>query len=194
MSFPNAELYNELRAIAKRFMSRERRDHTLSPTDLFHEAYTRLGPILSATSTGAKGPGEATSGAETLPALFTITMRRVLIDHARKRSRRIRKLTRLAVPSQTLNSFGCATSEEDRADQILVLDTALKRLAIDYPVHAKIVEYKFFGGMTFLQCAKNLDIGEATVHRYWNFARAWINREMHRIDTGLAIEIDRAED
>jgi len=182
MRLNNPETYEELRSLAKHFMSGERKDHTFSGTDLFHEAYSRLSPMLKVSE----------SEVDSLRALFAVTMRRILIEHARKRSRRVRKLTNLAVPTQNLSTLGCATTEEDRADHTLTLDAALQRLAVDYPLHAKIVEYKFFGGMTFLQCSMHLEIGEATVHRYWNFARAWISREMHRIETGLARGIDRS--
>jgi DNA-directed RNA polymerase specialized sigma24 family protein len=72
------------------------------------------------------------------------------------------------------------SSENDYADRLVELDLALHQFAKQYPVHSKVVELKYFGGLTVLQCAEQLDIGAATVQRYWNFARAWIGREMEK--------------
>ena len=181
MSFPNSELYHEIRAIAKRFMSRERRDHTLSPTDLFHEAYARLSPFLSA-EVGSCVAGEAADRRNTLPSLFAITMRRVLIDHARKRARRRRRLARVGwIEPADANSYA-SQCEENHAVRLLDLDEALTRFALKYPLHAKIVELKYFGGLTVVECAEEVDLCPATTQRYWNFARAWIARELSRIE------------
>jgi RNA polymerase sigma-70 factor (ECF subfamily) len=172
MSFSHPELYRELRAIARRFMSRERVDHTLSPTDLFHEAYTRLAPVLNHASTNVKS----------LPGLFAITMRRILIDHARKRARKQRKMTRVGSLTHMMEVSCEADSQEKTAITLLELDQALTRLAAVYPVHAQVVEMKFFGGMTVAECAEEIGICRATTQRYWNFARAWIARELDRIE------------
>lgn len=180
MSRTNEETYEELRLLAKRFMIGEREDHTLSGTDLFHEAYSRLLPMFQVSE----------SELHRVRSLFAVTMRRILIEHARKRFRRIEKLRRLAVPLHSLGAYGCATPEDDRAEHLLNLNIALQRLSVDYPVHAKIIEYKFFGGMTVMECSELLGIGEATVHRYWTFARAWIGREMRRLRTGFEPAVD----
>jgi RNA polymerase sigma factor (TIGR02999 family) len=152
-------------------MQRERKSHTLSATDLFHEAYARLHALMSEPENfQAKAKG-----------LFAITMRRVLLEHARKRNRRMRISAQLPSPSEKTLWLHAARQGEF-AEKLIDLDQALERLAQDYPIHAKIVELRYFGGMTVLQCAEHLGIGSATVQRYWTFARAWIGREMERID------------
>jgi RNA polymerase sigma factor (TIGR02999 family) len=172
MKLLTSELYRELRELAKNYMRGERKDHTLSGTDLFHEAYSRLHPSLPTLSNES---GD-------LRALFAITMRRILLDHARKKTRRARLVARIAIPDNQLDRFSATTSEEDNAERLLELDEALQRFAEKYPIHAQVVELKYFGGMTVQQCADHLGICTATVQRYWNFARAWIGREMERIE------------
>lgn len=173
MSLPTPEMYRELRMMAKSIMRAERKGHTLSATDLFHESYSRLQPLLSST---AKDIGE-------FRALFALTMRRVLIDHARKRTRRLRRFSRVAIASDQVDRFIDFTRDhDDYADKLLELDLALGRFAEIFPLHAKVVELKYFGGLTVQQCAEQLEIGPATVQRYWNFARAWIGREMEKTE------------
>lgn len=171
MHTPSAELYRELRSLARSLMRGERRGHTLSPTDLFHEAYTRLNPFLTESE---KEIGE-------FRGLFAMTMRRVLVEHARKRSRRMRRLARVAVPSDQFLNVLDAHKSNLHMDRLLELDLALRRLSEVFPDHAQVVELKYFGGFTVAQCAEQLEIGQATVQRYWNFARAWIGREMEKI-------------
>jgi RNA polymerase sigma factor (TIGR02999 family) len=108
-------------------------------------------------------------------------MRRVLIDYARKHARRARLLARSAFYDNKLDLLKAPTSEEENADKLLELDEALQRFAQKFPAQAEVVELKYFGGMTVQQCADDLGICTATVQRYWNFARAWIGREMERI-------------
>lgn len=167
----NAEIYQELHNLAKGFMRRERRDHTLSPTDLFHEAYSRL--------RGHLPTHEAQIGQ--LRGLFAVAMRRVLIEHARKHSRRKRLIPRCFLEPDDLDGLLVIDTDEDLSMHLLDLDTALARLSEHYPIEAKVVELKYFGGMTVKQCSEYLEICPATVQKYWNFARAWIGREMERI-------------
>lgn len=171
MSMPSVEMYRELRSLARSLMRGERRGHTLSPTDLFHEAYTRLNPFLTESE---KEIGE-------FRGLFAMTMRRVLVEHARKRSRRMRRLGRVAVPSDQFLTVLDVHDGKLHLDRLLDLDLALRRLSEVFPVHAQVVELKYFGGLTVAQCAEQLGIGQATVQRYWNFARAWIGREMEKL-------------
>ncbi|MFM8173079.1 MAG: ECF-type sigma factor [Pirellulaceae bacterium] len=163
------ELYQQLRSVARRFMGREHLNHTLSPTDLFHEAFARVQPRLLSPAIGVQD----------VRALMAATMRRVLIDHARKKLRRHRKLPRSA------NSVDqCSDPLLDQGDRLssdlLALDEALRRLADRHPHYAQLVELKFFGDMTIPQCAQHLGISEATVERYWAFSRAWLLRELRR--------------
>lgn len=171
MNLITEELYRELHELAKSYMRGERKDHTLTGTALLHEAYTRLRPALS---DAAADNGE-------VRARFAITMRRILIDHARKKSRRARLVARFALYDNGLEQLCDSTPEEDDANKLLELDEALQRFAQKYPIHSQVVELKYFGAMTVQQCADHLGICQATVQRYWNFARAWIGREMTRI-------------
>lgn len=175
MHTPSVEMYRELRSLARSLMRGERRGHTLSPTDLFHEAYTRLNPFLA----------ESEQDIGEFRGLFAMTMRRVLVEHARKRARRMRRLARVAVPSDQFVTVLHVDDGNLHLDRLLELDLALRRLSEVFPVHAQVVELKYFGGLTVVQCAEQLGIGQATVQRYWNFARAWIGREMEKLgETG----------
>ena len=166
----SAELYSELHKLAHYFIRSERKDHTMSGTDLFHEAFSRLRPSLPIVVSDS---GE-------LRALFAITMRRILLDHARKKLRRERILSRVFL-EQDLDCVCGSKIEDEHAEKLIDLDESLRRLQSIYPLHAQIVEMKYFGGMTVQQCGEHLGICNATVQRYWNFARAWIGREMERI-------------
>ncbi|MFN5771352.1 MAG: ECF-type sigma factor [Pirellulaceae bacterium] len=163
------ELYQQLRSVARRFMGRESANHTLTPTDLFHEAFARVQPRLLSPAIGVHD----------IRALMAATMRRVLIDHARKKLRRHRKLPRAATSVDQ-----CSDPLLDQGDRLsfdlLTLDEALRRLADQHPTHAQLVELKFFGNMTIPQCSQQLGISEATVERHWAFSRAWLLRELSR--------------
>ena len=72
--------------------------------------------------------------------------------------------------------------QEEQAIKLLQLDEALSRFSVQYPKHATLVEMRFFGGMSVADCSENLGICRVTTQRYWNFSRAWIHREMARIE------------
>ena len=158
-------LYSELRAMANRLMNRERGSHTLQPTALVHEAFLRL---VDAEKVGDKGHLHFLDAA-------AVTMRRVLIDHARasKAERRgggeIRKRVTLA---------GVLDDAPSDDVDIAALDEALQQLAAFNERHAKIVELRFFGGMSGEQIAAHLDISRSTVVRELTFSRAWLKRQM----------------
>ena len=166
--FSNEQIYGQLRDLARSLMRLERKNHTLSATDLIHEAYGRLRPHLSLDETDFR----------LIRSMFATTMRRVLIDHARKRSRRNRKLIRTAIPNSMLDHFVGTSDGEDQADRLLELDSALKKFSQLYPIHGQIVELRFFGGLNFDECALELGVCSMTVQRYWKFSRAWIAREI----------------
>jgi RNA polymerase sigma factor (TIGR02999 family) len=168
--FTNDQIYGQLKGLARNFMRGERKDHTLSATDLFHEAYGRLRPHLDLD----------TPDFPLIRSMFATAMRRVLIDHARKRSRRNRRLMRTAVPNSLLDHFSGLGDEDDQADRLLELDSALVKFSQLYPLHAQIVELRFFGGLNFEECAAELGVCSMTVQRYWKFSRAWIAREIIR--------------
>jgi RNA polymerase sigma factor (TIGR02999 family) len=158
-------VYHELHAIATRYFGRERRDHTLQATALVHEAYIRLvDQNLIDWQNRLHFLGIA-----------AVMMRRILVDHARARSavRRGEGLNR--VPFED----AMATCEQ-RAVEIVALDEALSRLAKMDAVQAKVVELRFFGGMSVEETAQALKISTPTVKRYWQSARAWLRAEISK--------------
>jgi RNA polymerase sigma factor (TIGR02999 family) len=169
MDQPTQGFYQELRTIAYSLIRREYRRHTLSPTDLFHEAYVRL---------GARMHGLARELRST-KALFIITMRRILIDHARRRLARERALRNcLLNGGKFLESIEISPEGASKASQLVLLEEALILFAKEYPSHAKVVESKYFGGMTIPECAEHLGKSESTIQRRWEFSRAWLNAKI----------------
>ena len=150
-------VYDELRRAAGHLMGAERPDHTLAPTALVHEAYLKL-----VDQTRVEWQSRAHFFAVAAQAI-----RRILVDHARqKRSlKRGGGHTRLSLDERLIASF------EDSIDT-LALDEALRRLADTHPRHARIVEARFFGGLSIADTAAVLDISTATVEREWRYARA----------------------
>lgn len=172
MDVSGQDIYSELKTLARAYMRRERRNHTLTPTDLFHEAYCRVYPRI-------------THGSERIHevrAIFAVTMRRVLIDHARKRTRRQRIL--FPVFMRVEECMNPTDLDRDRYELELLelLNRALEAMVEKYPVHAKLVELKVFGGETIENCAELLGISKATVQRHWRFSKAWLIREIKRIE------------
>ena len=158
-------VYAELRQIAARQLRHERHDHTLQPTALVHEAWLRLVQTNRLTwQNRAHFLGVAAE-----------LMRRVLVDHARRRSAGIRGggETRLVL-DEALN---VASS---RDVNLLALDDALTSLAALDPRQSKIVELKYFGGLEIEEIAEVVGISPATVKRDWQWARAWLHREISR--------------
>lgn len=158
-------LYTELRAIAERMMKSERRSHTLQPTALVHEAFLRLVDAEGATTRGHLYFLDAAA----------VTMRRVLVDHARaaKTDRRGGAELRKQV---TLHGIIAEESGEDV--DLAVLDAALLELEQLSPRRAKIVELRFFAGMTGQQIADHMEISASSVTRDLAFSRAWLQRRM----------------
>ena len=161
--------YAELLQLARSVMRRERRNHTLTPTDLFHEAYYRLQPHLN----------DGESQRQDIRALFAVAMRRVLIDYARKRNRRLSKLAPSHLPVENCSN---PMQDPDRYEVLRLerLESALKTFAVDYPIHAKLVELRVFGGQKMDVCAELLGISEATAQRHWNFSKATLMREIKK--------------
>ncbi len=156
-------VYAELREIARARMAGERSNHTLSPTALVHEAWLRL--------IGSDTP--AFSGKRHFLAIAAIAMRRVLIDHARGLLRDKRGGGQIAV---TLPE----DVPGDHLDpaQLLELDAALERLAALDADMARVVELRYFGGLTVEEAAEALDMAPRTINRHWTAARAWLAREL----------------
>ena len=154
-------VYDELRAIAARELRRERPGHTLQPTALAHEAYLKM---------AAAGGLEASDRGHFL-AVVARVIRRILVDHARERGRIKRGGDHVHV--QLIEALAGGTV--DRAPDFAELDHALDRLADADSIAAKVVEMKFYGGMTLAEIADTLDISRATVSRKWTWARAWLH-------------------
>jgi RNA polymerase sigma factor (TIGR02999 family) len=154
-------VYDELRKLAAARMAAEAHGHTLSPTALVHEAYLRL-----VGDEQFDGRGHFFSAAAT-------AMRRILIERARRKLRRIRGGGR---KRQELDADLIAAPVPD--NDLLALDAALARLSERDPVKARLVELRYFAGLTGEQAAEILGISPKTADRYWVYTRAWLRREM----------------
>jgi RNA polymerase sigma factor (TIGR02999 family) len=164
-------VYRELRAIARRRLRDERRGHTLDTTALVHEAYLKLVQLDRV---------EWQSRAHFL-AIAARVMRNILVDHALRRRRIKRGGGAPLVPLEeaaNLPAGEAANLPAREADRILDLDRALDRLAALNPRHARVVECRFFGGMTIEETAAALEVSGATVERDWALLRVWLGREL----------------
>lgn len=158
-------VYEELRRIAHAHLARERADHTLNTTALMHEAYIRLVRLDRIDWRGRVH----------FLAMASRTMRRVLIDHAKARGRD----KRAGGQAVTLSTeHGVADDAAGVLDDLLALDEALKRLEEVSPRQVRIVECRFFGGLSLEETAEALGISLATVKRDWLLCRAWLNRAL----------------
>jgi RNA polymerase sigma factor (TIGR02999 family) len=158
-------VYNELRRLAHFHLHKERPDHTLQSAALVHEAYLRL--------VGVEAP--LWEGRTHFFAIASQLMRQVLVDYARRRGAGKRGG---GVCLLSLQDVG----EKARGKEmdIIALDDALQRLAEIDPRQSRIVEMRFFGGLTLKEISTALEIGTATVQRDWTAARAWLHREISR--------------
>jgi RNA polymerase sigma factor (TIGR02999 family) len=157
-------VYEELRQIARRQLSSERGDHTLQPTALVHEAYLKLSRLDRIEW----------SSREQFFAVAAQAMRRILVDHAVSRRAAKRGGGRTPVPLDEV-----VLVSEDDAEQVLVLNDLLSRLEQMEPRLGRVVECRYFAGMSTEETAAALGISAATVKRDWTMARAWLNREMN---------------
>jgi RNA polymerase sigma factor (TIGR02999 family) len=158
-------VYKELRRLAHFHLRKERPDHTLQSAALVHEAYLRLvggAPLLW-------------EGRTHFFAIASQLMRQILVDYARRRGAGKR------------GGSVCVLSLEDASEKargkemdIVALDDALRALAEIDPRQSRIVEMRFFGGLTLEEISTALEIGPATVQRDWTAARAWLHREISR--------------
>ena len=157
-------MYDELRRIAGGFLQNERPDHTLQPTALVHEAYLRM-----ADQRQARWQNRAQ-----LLGIFARMMRRILLDHAGARAR-LKRGGKDAVRITFDDSFEIGKQSELNLQEI---DEALQRLRVIDVNQEKIVEMRFFGGLTIEEIAKALEVSPATVKREWSFAKRWLQREL----------------
>ncbi len=156
-------VYEELRDIAERYMRAQHGAHTLQTTALVNEAYIRL------VAREAQG-WESRSH---FIGVAAKAMRSVLVDHARRRNTGKRGGARRRVPLE-----GAAILTEDPSDDLIAIDEALSRLSASDAQKGRVVELRFFGGLTNEETASVLDISTATVKREWRFARAWLYSEL----------------
>lgn len=163
-------LYDELRAAARRQLRAEGRDHTLTPTALVHEVYLRL---LQQRSIDADHRTD-------LLGIAANTMRRVLVDHARRRLAAKRGQGQVPVPIDDLD----LPMTDGEAEEVLSLEAALDRLSTLDERAARVVECRFFGGLSVEETAVLLDVSTKTVQRTWITARAWLRKEVSA-DLGL---------
>lgn len=155
----------ELRKLARRYLSHERAGHTLQPSDLVNEAYLRL--IESHTV-------QWQSRAHFF-GIAAQVMRRILVDHARRR----KELKRGGGAVQiSLTAVANMAAAEPRAD-VLALDEALQQLATFDPRKSQVVELRFFGGLSESETAEVLQVSLRTIQREWNLARAWLYQQLH---------------
>ena len=152
-------LYAELRTLARAQLRHERPGHTLQTADLVHEAYLRL----------AGGPAQDWQGRRHFFSAAAESMRRILIEHARRRSRVKRGGERTQVPLTDV-----AIAAEEHPDALLALDDAIRRLEERDPRASEIVRLRFFAGLSVEETARALEISERTVKREWAAARAWL--------------------
>ena len=153
-------VYDELRKLADHYLKQERVDHTLQPTALVHEAYLRLAGIREM---------ELRSRAHFYGAAAQV-MRRVLVDYARQR-----QALKRGGPSADFVPFDEAIDTPIEAGvDFLALDEALTALEQIAPGRARVVELRYFGGLSVEETAEYLAIAPATVKRHWAFARAWL--------------------
>jgi RNA polymerase sigma factor (TIGR02999 family) len=158
-------VYDDLRRLAGAYMQNERSDHTLQATALVHEAYVRLVDWKNVTW-------------QNRAQFFSVAaevMRKVLIDHARARSAQKRQGHRLILDD-------AISLPDHRQIDLIALDEALQTLEKLDPRQAKIVELRFFGGLSIEETAYILKVSESAVRREWTFAKAWFQRELGNYD------------
>lgn len=156
-------VYDELRRMAHRYMSRERKGHTLQTTALIHEAYLRL----------VEQRHVHWANRAHFFGISAQIMRRILIDHARQY-----EYAKRGGRAQRISLDETAVVAKERSRELLALDEALKRLEEIDPRRSRVVELRFFGGLDNREIASFLKISPNTVTRYWNLARAWLYREL----------------
>ena len=156
-------LYDELRRLAGGYLRRERPDHTLQPTALVHEAYLKL---------AAQDRVRWRNRAHFIGVAAQV-MRRILVDHARASHAAKRGGEATRVPLDDVDP-----GRDGPSIDVFALDQAMTRLAAFDPRQARIVELRYFGGLTVEEVGELLDLSPATIKREWHLARAWIHREL----------------
>jgi RNA polymerase sigma factor (TIGR02999 family) len=156
-------VHGELRRLARGLLRNERSDHTLQPTELVHEAFMRLAGLQTMHIEGRRHLYGAAAEA----------MRRILVDHARARNAAKRGTETRKAPLDEALALPI-----DLRQDFVRLDEALEQLAALAPEKARVVELRYFAGLSIEETAEVLKIAPATVKRHWTFARAWLHRDL----------------
>lgn len=156
-------VYDELHRLARRYMSRERKDHTLQATALINEAYVRL----------VDQKNVHWANRSHFFAISAQIMRRILIDHARRHA-----YAKRGGGAQQVSLDEAATVTRTAGAEMIRLDEALKSLAEMDPRRSQVVELRYFGGLNNEEIAGVLKVSENTVTRDWNMARAWLHQQL----------------
>ena len=158
-------IHQELRRLAHRYMSRERPGHTMQTTALVNEAYIRL----------VNREGVHWQNRAHFFAIASQLMRHILVDHARSHA-----YAKRGGGAQTISLDEAMVVSQERAAEVVALDDALKELADIDPQQSRIVELRFFGGLTIEETAVVLGLSPATIKREWSTAKAWLYHELAR--------------
>jgi RNA polymerase sigma factor (TIGR02999 family) len=171
-------VYQDLRRLARRYLNRERPDHTLQTTALVHEAYLRLVD---------ENDGNWRNRAQFF-AVASQLMRHILVDYARSHNaaKRGGNYAKVSFDEQMMVS-------EDKGPDLMALDEALNSLALIDPEQSRVVELRVFGGLTVEETAEVLGVSPRTVKREWSMARAWLHRQLSKhCDTPLQTPIGQS--
>ncbi len=156
-------VYDDFHQLAASYLNSEPDGHTLSPTALVNEAYLKLVDQKRVTWQNRSH----------FFAVGARIMRRILVDHARRRKQQKRGGRWVRVPLREELQLSTANEED-----VLALHAALQKLEALDPKRSRVVELRFFGGLTLDETADALGISKRTVHNYWTFCRAWLRREL----------------
>ena len=156
-------VYDELRRLAAAHMARESSGHTLQPTALVHEAWLRL----------AGGTEWKWRDRSYFFAAAAQAMRRILVEHARRKS-----AIRHGGGKERVDIEGLELAEAMPDEKVLLVDEALAQLEREYPERARVVVLKYFGGMTNPEVAETLGFSERTVNRHWLCAKTWLSQRI----------------
>ncbi len=162
-------VYDELRKLAAAKLAQEKPGQTLEATALVHEAYIRL------VAVPAEGPAPQWEGRAHFFAAAAEAMRRILLEKARRKLRQKHGGGRARLDIELAHIIS-PMPEED----LLALDEAVTRLAAEDPLRARVVQLRFYAGLSHEEVARVLGISEVTAKRYWRYARAWLHRQVSK--------------
>lgn len=168
------QVYDELRRLAANYLRHERPGQTLQATALVHEAFLRL----------SKEKNQPWKNRTHFLAIAALSMRQILVQRARARNAEKRGggAEKITLDDSVMQDHSLSRRSAEREGgagvDVLALDAALEKLAALDPAQAKIVELRYFGGLTVEEVAEAMEISPATVKRHWTVARAWLHKEL----------------